>query len=252
MSHLPSSQIRNRLLQTLPSEDLEAFLPFLEPVTLNVGEVLVGPNSPIEEVCFIEQGIASVVAISRGDKRIEVATLGREGMTGVPLILDMDRSPHLTFVQVAGWGLRMRAEDLREVMGANSSLRSLLLHYAHTVSVQTAHTALANGRFTITERLARWILMSHDRLDTNDVPLTHDFLALMLGVRRPGVTVALHILEGEHMVRSTRGHVTVLNRGKLKALAGDSYGVPEAEYRRVIEPELAQRPIPAVREALPS
>jgi hypothetical protein len=93
---------------------------------------------------------------------------------------------------------------------------------------------LANARFAVTQRLARWILMSHDRLDGDDMPLTHDLLALMLGVRRGGVTTSLHVLEGEHMIKSTRGNVWVIDRSKLEAMAGDSYGSPEAEYERVI------------------
>jgi CRP-like cAMP-binding protein len=246
MSHPLSSIIRNRLLRALSSDDLSLLQPFLEPVTLNVGEVLAEPNKPITHVHFVEQGIVSVVANSQADKRIEVATLGREGMAGVPIIHDLDRSPHLTFIQVAGSALRMRAEDLRAAMEASPSLRKLLMRYVHTVWIQTAQTALANGRFTVNERLARWVLMSHDRLDGDDVPLTHDFLALMLGVRRAGVTVALHILEGEHMIKSTRGHIRVLDRAKLKAMAQDSYGLPEAEYERVIGGGLPQEPASAL------
>jgi CRP-like cAMP-binding protein len=234
MSHPLSSIIRNRLLRALSSDDLSLLQPFLEPVTLNVGEVLVEPNSPIAHVHFIEQGIVSVVAISQGDKRIEIATLGREGMAGAPIIHDLDRSPHLTFTQVAGSALRMRAEDLRDAMEDSPSLRKLLMRYVHAVWIQTAQTALANGRYTVNERLARWVLMSHDRLDGDDVPLTHDFLALMLGVRRAGVTVALHVLEGEHMIKSTRGRIRVVDRAKLEAVAQDIYGLPEAEYERVI------------------
>jgi CRP-like cAMP-binding protein len=234
MSHPLSSIIRNRLLRALSSDDLSLLQPFLEPVALHVGDALVEPNKPIGHVDFIEQGIVSVVAISQGDKRIEIATLGREGMTGLPLIHDLDRSPHLTFIQVEGSALRIGAEDLQAAMAASPSLRTLLMRYAHTVWIQTAQTALANGRYTVNERLARWILMSHDRLDGDDVPLTHEFLALMLGVRRAGVTVSLHFLEGEHMIKSTRGHIRVIDRAKLEAAAKDSYGLPEAEYERVI------------------
>jgi CRP-like cAMP-binding protein len=234
MAHPMSSIIRNYLLRALSSNDLSLLQPFLEPVALNLRQVLVEPNTPIEHVYFVEQGICSVIAISQGNKRIEVSNVGREGMAGVPVIHDLDRSLHQTFVQVAGSALRMRAEDLQKAMEASPSLRKLLVHYAHTVWVQTAHTALSNGRFNTNQRLARWILMGHDRLDGDDVPLTHEFLALMLGIRRAGVTVGLHILEGERMIKATRGHITVRDRAKLEAMAGDSYGVPEAEYQRVI------------------
>lgn len=235
MSHPLSSILRNRLLLALAPDDMSLLQPHFEPVALDRQQVLVEPNIPIEHVYFIEQGICSVLAIAKGDKRIEVCNVGREGMVGVAVAYDQDHSPYQTVVQVDGSALRMRSENLRASMEARPSLRKLLILYAHTVWVQTAQTALANGRFTTIERLARWILMSHDRLGNNDVPLTHDYLALMLGVRRPGVTTGLHILEGEHMIKSTRGHIRVLDRAKLEEKAGDSYGIPEAIYRRVIE-----------------
>jgi CRP-like cAMP-binding protein len=239
MSHPLSSIIRNRLLRALSSEDLSRLQPHLEPVSLNRGDVLVEPDTPIEHVYFVEQGICSVIAIAKGDKRIEVSNIGREGMVGVSVVHDLDRSLNQTFVQVAGSALRMRSEDLRAAMEDSLTLRKILTLYAHTVWVQTAQTALANGRFTTNERLARWILMSHDRLDDDVVPLTHDYLALMLGVRRAGVTVGLQILEGEHMIKATRGRIQVLDRSRLEETAGGSYGVPEAEYRRVIETRAA-------------
>jgi CRP-like cAMP-binding protein len=239
MSHPLSSIIRNRLLRALSPGDLSLLQPHFEPVTLNRQDVLVEPNTPIEHVYFVEQGICSVLAISKGNQRIEVSNIGREGMAGVSVVHDLDRSLHQTFVQVAGSALRMRAEDLRAAMEDSLTLRKMLTLYAHTVWVQTAQTALANGRFTTHERLARWLLMSHDRLDSDDVPLTHDHLALMLGVRRAGVTVGLQILEGERMIKARRGQIQVLDRPRLEETAGDSYGIPEAEYRRVIETRTA-------------
>jgi CRP-like cAMP-binding protein len=227
--------IRNRLLRALSPDDLERLQPFLEPAPLNRPDVLVEPSIPIEHVYFVEQGICSVIAISQDNKQVEVSSVGREGLVGVSVVHGLDRSIHRTFVQVAGSALRMRAQDLREAIECSLTLRKLLTLYAHTVWIQTAHTALANGRFTTNERLARWILMSHDRLDGDDVPLTHEYLALMLGVRRAGVTVGLQILEGERMIKGTRGLIRVLDRAKLEERAGGSYGMPEAEYRRVIE-----------------
>src|SRR5215212_707715 len=229
-----SSIIRNRLLRALSSGDLNRLQPFLEPVALTLRDVLGEPNTPIEHVHFVEHGMVSVVAISKGNKRVEVATIGREGMAGLPIIHELDCSPHQTLVQVPGSALRMRADDLRSAMEASPSLRKVLLHYAHSLWVQTAHTALGNSRFTIKQRLARWILMLHDRSDENEIAFTHDFLSLMLAVRRAGVTTSLQDLESERAIRSRRGHIEVIDRAKLKVLAGGSYGVPEAEYRRVI------------------
>ncbi|NNH68144.1 Crp/Fnr family transcriptional regulator, partial [Rhizobium laguerreae] len=114
-------------------------------------------------------------------------------------------------------------------------VRQLLLRYVHTCELQLAHSALAAAKFNVHQRLARWLLMCHDRIDGNHLPLTHDFLALMLGIRRAGVTNELHILEGMHAIKSTRGNVRILDRNKLIEIAGGCYGVPELEYERLIE-----------------
>jgi CRP-like cAMP-binding protein len=233
MFHPSISLIRNKLLRALSPEDLHLLHPHLDPVSLQVRDVLVEPNEPIEHVYFLEQGIASIVAISPGDQRIEVGHVGREGLTGTTVLLHVDRSPQLTFVQVAGSALRMKSSDLLEAIGASTTLNAQLLRYLHTVTVQSNYTALANGRFNIGQRLARWLLMCRDRVDSDDIPLTHEFLSLMLGVRRPGVTEHLQLLEGEHIIKSTRGQVVLLDRARLEEKAADCYGVPEAEYARL-------------------
>jgi CRP-like cAMP-binding protein len=231
---LSKASVRNRLLQAMSEDDFARLEPHLEPVSLSVKDRLVEPNQPIEHVHFLEEGLASVVAISPDNERLEVGHIGREGMTGEPVILTVDQTPHQTFIQVAGSGLRMRAEALSGAMEASPSLKSLLLRWVQVLMIQTAQSALANGRYTIQERLARWMLMCHDRLDGDDLPLTHEFLSLMLGVRRSGVTEALHVLEGVKIVRTSRGRIHVLDREKLEEIAGDCYGLPEAEYAKLI------------------
>jgi CRP-like cAMP-binding protein len=196
--------------------------------------VLVASNQPIEYVHFIEEGIASVVAISRDDDRIEVAHVGREGLTGDPLLLGVDHTPNETFVQVAGSALRLRTEDLKAALEESASLKALLLRWVHVSMIQITQSALANGRYTIQERLARWLLMGHDRIDGNDLALTHEFLSLMLGVRRSGVTEALHVLEGVEIVKANRGHIRVLDRVRLEEIAGGCYGLPESQYAKLI------------------
>ncbi len=241
VTHPMSSIIRNHILLALSRADLDLLQPHLAPVSLQVRDVLVEPNKPIEHVYFIEQGISSVVAINPGDQRVEVSNIGREGMVGVPIIQHVDRTPHITFVQVAGSALRVSSDVLQRAMEASPTLRHLLLRYAYTSMLQTAHTALANGRYSVEQRLARWLVMSHDRVDSDDVALTHEFLALMLGVRRPGVTGALHVLEGNRMIKASRGQITVLDRQRLIQAAGGSYGVPEEEYTRLIRSGTAPR-----------
>jgi CRP-like cAMP-binding protein len=228
-----SSAHRNRLLAALLPADLGLLRPHLKSVVLELRMVLEEPNQGIESVYFIDEGIVSVVAVS-GKEQIEVGLIGREGMTGTTIVLGDHRSPHSTYMQVAGAGQSIAAEQLCNVMHASESLRGVVLRFVQVFMIQTAHTAIANGRAKLDERLARWILMAHDRVEQTRLPLTHEFLALMLGVRRAGVTEALHMLEGKKLIRASRGQIEVLNRRELEQRAGSAYGVPEAEYRRLI------------------
>ena len=191
-------------------------------------------NTPIKHVYFPEQGIVSVVAQGTRGRQSEVGLIGCEGMTGVHLVMGGDRSPHLSYVQVAGQGLRAGADDIREALHASGSLRDMFLRFAQAFMTQTAHTAVANGRGTVVERLARWILMAHDRVDGNVLVLTHEFIALMLNVRRAGVTEALNILGKKGLITSNRGEIKVIDRPGLEAASNGFYGIPEAEYQRLI------------------
>jgi CRP-like cAMP-binding protein len=236
MPDISQSPVSNWLLAKLSSEDLSLLQPHLEPVILERGDVLITPNQPIEHVYFIEAGITSIIANTAGGKRIEIGLTGRDGLAGTPVLLGVDSTPHETFMQVAGAGRRIEASKLQEAIHQSPSLHSLLLRYVQAFTIQTSHTALSNGSHKIEERLARWLLMCHDRLDGDDLPLTHEFIALMLGVRRVGVTEALNILEERGIVRGERGNIVLLDRARLEETAGDSYGVPEAEYHRLIGP----------------
>jgi CRP-like cAMP-binding protein len=195
--------------------------------------VIQSPDAPIENAFFVESGIVSVVA-SSGGRGIEAGLVGREGMTGVALIMDDYRSPDEVFVQVPGAAQRIAAGDLRTAIAASGTLHRLLLRYARAFMVQITQTALANGRAKLEQRLARWLLMARDRLDARAMPLTHEFLALMLCVQRPGVTVALQEMEGKGLIRLKRGAVSIADGAGLKRLAGAYYGVPEREYARLI------------------
>jgi CRP-like cAMP-binding protein len=155
-------------------------------------------------------------------------------MTGTAVVLGDEQSPHCTYVQVAGEAQRITAVELRKAMTASDSLRSLLLKFVQAFTVQTAHTAIANARANIDQRLARWILMAHDRTRDKTLPLTHEFLALMLGVRLPGVTEALQSLKRKTLIETGRNQIVVLDRKGIEKAAGYSYGVPEKEYRRLI------------------
>jgi CRP-like cAMP-binding protein len=226
--------MKNGLLASLSLPDLDIMLARLEPVTLVHGQVLYQPFEKIPHVYFFLGGLSSEVIRDSSGQRVEIGCIGREGLSGLPLLLGIGEAPHQAFMQIGGPALRMAAETLTNLLKDHPSIRNGLLKFVHTFMMQVASTALADARYTINERLARWILMAHDRAGEDDLPLTHDFLALMLGVRRPSVTTGLHILEGDNLIRSSRGTVTVRDRTGLERLAGGSYGFAEAEYRRVI------------------
>jgi CRP-like cAMP-binding protein len=225
---------RNRLLSALPEQDFEELRPKLRRVELTMRQVLEEPNEPISHVYFPDPSVTSVVAITPHNERLEVGLFGPEGMSGLALLNGTDRSPHQTFIQVPGQAIRIEADDFRAALDASAPLRRLLLLYSQAQTIQIAYTALANGRFTIDERLARWLLMCHDRIDGETFPITHEFMALMLGIRRAGVTNALQTLETSGVIKAGRGRIEILDRDELRAGAGDCYGVPEAEYERLI------------------
>jgi len=227
-----STNTPNRILSRLTRDDFELLAPHLSPVDLPLRRPLEVPHKPIEYVYFVEYGFASVVANGAG-RSIEVGLIGREGMTGLAVVMAANRSPNATFIQSAGRGLRMSSANMRSAVEQSASLRRLLLQYGHAFIVQTAQTALANGCSKVEERLARWILMAHDRLDGDEIALTHEFLSIMLGVRRAGVTVALNLLEKKALVRAQRGVISVLDRKGLEKMTEGAYGVPEAEFQRL-------------------
>jgi len=229
-----SYQSGNRLLSSLSKADFGLLLPDLEAVSLDLRKVLERPNKRIADVYFPDAGFASVVAVQPKQTKVEVGLIGREGMTGLPVVLGNHKTPHETYIQAAGHGQRLNATKLRKAMAASSSLQSLLLKFVQAFMVQTAQTAISNARAKLNERLARWILMADDRIDGNRLPLTHEFLSLMLGVRRAGVTEALHALESEGLISASRGEIIVRSREGIERRAGGSYGIPEAEFRRLI------------------
>jgi len=233
MAHPQQTSVRNRLLSALPPDDFGLLQPHLEPTSLDLRQWLSETQQPISHVYFPEQSIVSILA-DTAQGRFEVGLVGSEGMAGLPVVHGIDHSPHGYLVQAAGQALKITAQKLRTAMRHSPALHARLLRYAHTRVVQTAQTAYANAGFTIEARLARWILMTDDRLAREDLPLTHDFLSIMLGVRRPGVTIAVQNLESNRLIRAKRGSIMVLDRAGLEALARDAYGVAEAEYARVM------------------
>ncbi len=231
-SHSPRP--RNKLLAALSPTDLALLQPHLRSLAVAVRHEIERPNRRIDTIYFMDAGIASVVAVQADETQVEVGLIGPEGMTGTAVVLGTDQSPHSTYIQVAGEAQSIKADELRKAMRASESLYSLLLKFVQVFNVQTTHTAIANARGQINRRLARWILMAHDRTGDKTLPLTHEFLALMLGVRRPGVTETLQSLTQQKLIENGRNKVVVLDRNGIEKLAGNFYGVPEKEYQRLI------------------
>jgi CRP-like cAMP-binding protein len=224
----------NQLLATLTASDLALLQPHLTTVSLKLLQDLETPDRPIENIYFMFSGIASVVATVSDDSRVEIGLIGREGMTGAAVLLGDGQSPHSTYMQAAGSGDRIGVRALRNAVGESDTLHRVFLRYMQSFMVQTAHTAIANARASLPERLARWVLMAQDRMDGPKLTLTHEFLRLMLGVRRAGVTDALHDLGKRGLIKTGRGEIIVLDRAGLKRIAGKFYGLPEREHQRLI------------------
>jgi len=231
---ITQGSIRNRLLSVIAGQSFARLQPFLELVDLPTKSVLILESEPNAHVYFLEGGLASIVARSRQGAEIEVGHIGWEGLAGFHVLLGTDQTLNRTFMQTAGSAWRIPVDELTAATAGDEALRVVLLRYVHAYETQLSHSALANARYSINQRLARWLLMAHDRLDGDDLPLTHEFLSLMLGVRRSGVTTEIHILEGLHLIKANRARIHIQDREGLQKLAGDCYGMPEAEYERLI------------------
>lgn len=234
MYNQPKITYKNALLQRLSPNDLALLVPHLEPVALPLRTSLETAKSVIEYVYFLEDGIASVVARIPKGRDTEVGLIGMEGMTGALVVLGGDRAAHDTYMQLAGSGFRMPASALAVALAESNTLKALLLLYVQTLFIQTSYTALVNARSKLDERLARWLLMCQDRVRDDRFTITHEFMAVMLGVRRPGVTVAIQELEGMGLIRALRGEIVIRDRYGLFQIADGTYSEPEKEYERLI------------------
>lgn len=226
--------IRNRLLASLDSTCFAQLAPHLERVSLHRRSILQDHYHPIDAVYFIETGVASVYARTRADGPVEVAVVGRFGLVGVAAILGAGRSPHRSLVQVPGEALRIPPPDLRAAMDASPAIRLHLLSYVNALLTQNAQAALCNGRHDVEKRLCRWLLLAADRLDQTIMPITHDMLAMNLGVRRAGVTQLLGLLQKAGIITIRRGMCEIIDRPSLERRACECYGIIAAEYRSLL------------------
>lgn len=219
---------KNLILARLDPADFALLSAHLEPAELPLRKVLEKRGQAIKTVYFPESGFASVVA-NGGTRPIEVGLIGREGMTGLPILLGGDHNTNEVFIQAAGKGQCMPARDLRHAIAQSHTLHQALLRFVNAFLSQVTNTAVANGRSKIEERLARWLLMADDRIDEDELSITHEFLAMMLSVRRAGVTMAIHALENDGVITKRRGRIVICDRDNLKRMSNGIY-LP-ADYR---------------------
>jgi CRP-like cAMP-binding protein len=224
---------QNHILKSLPPAEFELLGAQLQAVELPFRFNLEVAGRPIDYIYFPEDGLVSVVTHGGGTHRIEVGLIGFDGMSGSAVLLGARRSTNSLHMQVGGIGKRIAAAHLREAVEKSTTMRNTMLRYVQAFVMQASQTALANGRGKLETRLARWLLMAHDRLQNPSIPLTHEYLSVMLGVRRPGVTVALQKLEGLDCIVTARGIITIRNRIGLEKVATGIYGIAEAEQERL-------------------
>lgn len=206
---------KNRVLASLPAHEIRRLAPHLSPVTLKRNRSLHDSGQVVDTVYFLEQGLCSHVVTMETGNTIEVSITGREGFVGLPAVLGTGHSPNRSFMQIPGHGFSVKAKVLREQSEAPGELRLCLQRCIQRVLVQTAQTAACNRVHELEERLARWLMMCHDRLQSDHLPITHEFLAMMLGTRRTTVAVAAGMLHKAGLIAYSRGQVTIQNREGL-------------------------------------
>lgn len=234
MSKSSRNPVGNNLLASLPKEEYQRLLPKLETISLSLKQQLYLPNEPIEYVYFLNTGIVSLVNVLGDGRIVEVATVGNEGMIGTPILLGVDRIPAETFVQVPGDGLRIKVDVFRREVPLGSPLHNLLLRYTQLLMNHFMQSVACNQLHSVEERCCRWLLLTHDRVDSDEFPLTQEFLSQMLGVRRASVSVVAAILQKAGLISYHRGKITVLDRQGLEDASCECYQVVKQEYIRLL------------------
>lgn len=224
----------NRLLALLPRRDYERLRPYLHRIPLTYKQSLYRARRPIEFVYFIEAGVGSLVNTMANGQAAEVGTVGNEGIVGLPLLLGDDRAPTSVYVQVPGSGLRIEAAIFAKELARSASMHAVMLRYAHAFFNQVAQSAACNHFHTIQQRCSRWLLMTHDRMHADEFLLTQEFLAMMLGVQRTGVTAAAGVLQRAGLIRYKRGIVSMIDRRGLERRACECYRISKLEFDRLL------------------
>jgi CRP-like cAMP-binding protein len=228
--------VTNRILQALSEQAWQALEPHLQRIDLPHRRVLYQPGDRIESVYFVEAGFVSLVKTMADGRAVEIGGVGIEGLVGISSVYGYDRSLFECVVQVAGAALQIGLRDLHRVMDHSPTFNRLLIRYSYIAVNQIVQTAACNRLHSLEERCCRWLLVAHDGINDDEIPLTHEFLAVMLGVQRPGVSVALSALQQDGLIRQGRGRVTIMDRRSLERRACECYRTIHDEIERVFSP----------------
>jgi CRP-like cAMP-binding protein len=234
----PHSAKQNRLLAALPEASFQKLVPFLEGVPLPLGMVVYESGGTQGYVYFPTNSIVSLLYVLADGASAEIAVTGNEGLVGIALFMGGETTPSRAVVQSAGHGFRLRASVLKKEFESGGELQHLLLRYTQALITQMTQTAVCNRHHAVDQQLCRWLLLSLDRLASNELVMTQELIANMLGVRREGVTEAAGKLQSEGLIQYSRGHITVVDRRQLEARVCECYGVVKREYDRLL-PERA-------------
>jgi CRP-like cAMP-binding protein len=217
--------VSNVILLSLPDDEYNLLRPYLEPVELPQYKIVHEPGERIDFAYFVNEGMMSLVALNHDGRSVEVGIVGKEGMVGMSLVMGLRRGIFRSIMQMAGRGLRIRAKAFQDVLRHAPHLRAELCRFALMHGMQVAQLAACNRLHEVDQRLVRWLLMCQDRVDSQWLPLTHEFLAQMLGTGRPSVSLAAAVLENAGLIENLRGSVRLLNRKNLEDAACECYGV---------------------------
>ena len=230
---------QNRLLAALPEQEWRRWLPHLEPVDMPLGKVLYESGRKLTHVYFPTTSIISLLYVMENGSSAEIAVVGREGIVGVSLFMGGESTTSRAVVQSAGKGFRLKAMFMMPEFNRAGPVMHLLLRYTQALITQMSQTAVCNRHHTLDQQLCRWLLLSLDRLDSNELVMTQELIANMLGVRREGVTEAAGHLQDAGLIQYRRGHITVLERARLQARSCECYAVVKKEYDRLLPGTMA-------------
>jgi CRP-like cAMP-binding protein len=227
------SSYENHLLAALTDEEYRRLSPHLELVRLPAGKILYEPGDKVRYAYFLKGGMVSLLSTTHDGRSVEVGMIGNEGLAGMPIIFGVSQAPYKIMVQLQGHAMRIKAEALRGEFKRGGHLHDLLLHYAHTLLTQIAQSAACNRFHTVEERLCRWLLVSRDRVQTDTLHLTQEFISHMMGVPRTSVTAIASGLQKEGIIRHSRGKITILDRRRLETVSCECYRLVSEEIRHL-------------------